>query len=190
MREPVTVTAAAELPVSLEEFREHLRLTTTREDASLGAFLEAATGWAEAYTGRAFVTRTLDAYFDGFSTDLCLPRPPLQSVDSVKYLDDAGDLQTVDSALYRVDAVHVPGRVVLTVGQSWPTPSDRPANVVVRYVAGYGDAAAVPSRVKAAILLAAAHYYERREATDAAPVREIPLGAKDLLWPEVYLLVA
>lgn len=165
------VTPPAIEPVSLAEARLHLRVDSDAEDALIAGLIRTAREQAEHRTRRALITQTLEAIYCGFPWGgaLELPRPPLQSVTSVKYYDVADAEATLAAALYSVDTAALLGRVVLDDGQSWPTTALRPAQgVIVRYVAGYGDGAGdVPESIRHWILLTVGELFERREHATA-----------------------
>jgi uncharacterized phiE125 gp8 family phage protein len=93
-----------------------------------------------------------------------LGRPPLQSVTSIKYIDEDGVQQTLDSSLYTVDKDSEPGWVFPAPGQSWPSTKAIQNAVRVRYVAGYGAASDVPSALKLWIHAHLANSYKNRES--------------------------
>lgn len=172
-------------PVSLAEAKAQCRVDSTDDDAFITGLIAAAREMAEKVARRAFVTQTWDLVLDAWpdSDQIELPRPPLQSVMSVTYVDDDGVSATFPSSSYLVDTDSEPGRVVLKTGYTWPSATLQAANGVrVRFVAGYGAAAAVPAHLAAAIKLLVGHWYENREATAAGDVaREVPLGVQALL---------
>lgn len=176
------ITAPAVEPVTLAEAKAQLRKTTADEDALISSLIVAARNFAEAYTGRAFITQTWDYVLDAFPCGLFeLPKGPLQSVSSVKYLDSAGVEQTLAAAGYKVDALTDPGRIAPAYGQSWPTTRSEPNAVTVRFVAGYGDASAVPQAIKEALLLLISHLFENREAVAEGNFSALPLGFEPML---------
>jgi len=97
-----------------------------------------------------------------------LPMPPLQSVTSLKYIDDAGVEQTMPTADYVVDAQHMIGRIRPAHGTQWPSTLDDEGAVRITFVAGYGAAGAVPQPIKQAILLLVGHWWINREAVGEA----------------------
>lgn len=135
--------------------------SNTTADPLLATLIAAARGHAEQELKRKLITQTLDAYFDSFPSEILLP--PLQSVTSIVYTDDAGDEQTLSASLYTVDAVSIPARIVPAYGQAWPSTRDQPNAVRVRFVAGYGLAAAVPNCVKQWMLLDVKAMYDNRD---------------------------
>lgn len=181
------VTPPAAEPVSLAEAKLHLRIDVNDEDTLVESYITAAREWCELAARRAFVTQTLALRLAEWPCGDCiqLPRPPLASVTSITYTDSAGANQTMTSADYLVYATAEPGLVQLGYGKSWPSATlQLGPSIVITYVAGYGNAAAVPKRYKQAILLMTGHFYENREQVIAVPgisLAEVPLAVQSLL---------
>jgi hypothetical protein len=95
--------------------------------------------------------------------NMALPRPKLQSVNWIKYLDEDGTLQTLDPSNYQVVKSNTPGYIKPI--NSWPTVQANTAeSVQVQFVAGYGDSGdSVPETINMAIRLLAASWYETRQ---------------------------
>ncbi len=166
------VTPPAEEPVSLETVKAHLRVSGSAEDTLLAAYLQAAREMGEGVARRAFMTQTLRLTLDDFPSNaiLKLPRPPLQSVGAVTYLDRDG----IEHAWtdFMMDARSEPGRIVFN---SLPNASlSESGAVAVEFTAGYESAADVPGIFIQAILMTVAVWYENREMGD------VPSGAKNL----------
>lgn len=178
-------TAPAEEPISLSEAKLHLRVDISDDDDLITSQIVTARRRAEKIAGRALVTQTWDYVLDAFpeGDTLEIPKPPLQSITSIKYYDEDGTEYTVDSGDYYVDTYGEPGRVVLKSSATWPSTTLREANgVIVRFVAGYGDAEDVPEEFKQAIYLLVGHFYENREAVSDAKLLPTPDGVMALLW--------
>ena len=172
------ITAPLEHPVTLAEARQHLRATSIDEDALILALIYAAVEHAENFISGVLITQTWDLSLDVFpGAEIELPKAPLQSVTSVKYIDLDGVQQTVASADYQVDAIREPGRIKLVPTASWPSVKEQLNAVTIRFVAGYGLAAAVPFQIKAAILLLV-QYHEQRNANE-----KVLAAVERLLWP-------
>lgn len=178
---------AIESPVSLDEAKDHLRVTTTTEDQYINALCLAATNFAEKFQRRTFVTRERTMVLDLFPTVIRPPNPPLVSVTSIVYVDVNGTSQTLASSNYRVDTDTEPGRITLAYEQSWPTIRSVTSAITITYQAGYGKAAAVPDDVKHAIKLMLTHFFEYREPVSAVKMEIVPLGALNLLWSDRIL---
>lgn len=186
----VLITPPTEEPVSLEEAKLHLRVDISDDDALIGGLIQAARERAEDILRRALITQTWELTLDRFPSgnELELPFPPLQSVASIKYTDSDGDEAEFSSDDYIVDTAEEPGKVILAYGSNWPSVTLYPTGAVkVRFVAGYGEATAVPQTFKQAILLMAGEWYENRENAVQQRMAEIPLAAKNLLWPRRVL---
>lgn len=180
------VTAPADEPLSLEEAKEHLRVSVTDEDELIRALVIAARERAEQETRRALVTQTWEATGRFFPNVVRLPKPPLRSVTHVKYFDTANVEQTLDaSTFYKVSAPAgpqaEPGRISLRYGQVWPSAYAEDDVITVRFVAGYGDAEDVPWTIKQGMLLAIGHWYANRETVVVGTiVADLPMASKQL----------
>ena len=90
----------------------------------------------------------------------------MQSITSVKYYDANGTLTTLSGSLYQTDIVSEPARISVSPGgiSLWPsTQIDKINAVEIEFVAGYGNAAAVPPGIKHAVKLAVGSLYGYRE---------------------------
>lgn len=165
--------------------------TNTTGDPQIALLIAAARQAAEQELRRYLITQTLDAYFDAFpaidygrsesrTPDYygdAINLPPLQSVTAITYVDTDGTTQTLAADLYTVDANSRPARIAPAYGQSWPSTRDQPNAVKVRFVAGYGVAAAVPQCVKAWML-------EKIAELHPSVQRPMPEYVSGLLDPE------
>lgn len=174
-----TVAPTAE-PLSAAEVRQYARIDETTDDSLVLALIAAARECCERVTGRTLVTQTWKLVLDAFpAAGLYLPRPPLQSVSSITYLDASGVQQTLAPTLYRVDAVSDPGWLELGFGASWPATYGVSACVAITFVCGYGAASAVPPGIRERLLCYVAHRYDRRADFDQEFCESLfaPLGA-------------
>lgn len=157
--------------------------TNTTEDPTLVKLIEIARSRAEIETDRCFITQTWDWKLDAFPAgDLEVPLSPLQvegEVGSIKYYDTAGTLKTWAAANYSLDTDSIPGRISRAYGVSYPSTRVMNNAVIVRFVAGYGDADDVPQPIKEAILEIVAFLYMNRGTS----AEELPGYIKELLWP-------
>lgn len=171
--------------VSLETIKEHLRIDLTEEHALLQSYLAAAVEQAEGLTRRAFLTQTLLYSVDAWPSSgvLKLPRPPLQSVDSVIYFDVDGNEHLWTD--YRVNTRSEPGAIYFN-----NTPSEEldPSGgaIEIQYIAGYASPAEVPQTITQALLMTIGHWYENRESTTGNnyQVFEVPNGPREALLNE------
>lgn len=128
-------------PVSRTYVKQHCKVTVTDDDTLLDAWIRTATSDIEAETWRQLITATYDYSFDAFPIcgGFLVPRAPLRKVESITYLDSAGNLQTLSASVYRVvrQGDIEPGFIELTYGQTWPSTYPVANAVTVRFVAGY-----------------------------------------------------
>lgn len=175
-----TITPPAVEPVSLETAKLHVRVDHNADDTLITSYIKSAREMGEGLARRAFITQTLELVLDVFPATraLKLPRPPLQSVTSVKYFDADNVEHTWTD--YEVDARSEPGWLIFRSVPS--TGLFESGAVVVRFVAGYGNTAdTVPDTFVQGVLLTVGHWYENREAVNVGnTVTEIPLGYRPL----------
>ena len=175
-------TAPTVEPVSLTDMKLHLRVTCSEDDGLITALIVAARQWCEDFEGRAYITQTITMNMEWLFSQIILPKPLLQTVESITYIDTGGDVQTLSTDLYDVDAVREPGQIVRAFSQSYPQVRGDVNGVTIVYKAGYGDAATdVPDRTIAAIKLFVGHLYENRITVTDVKMNELPLGVKALL---------
>jgi uncharacterized phiE125 gp8 family phage protein len=159
------ITLPSGVLVTLAEAKQHLRVDTDDEDDLITAYVAAATEWCAGFQNRAYLTQVLEQSFDDFPDWVfALLRPPLVSVESIKFTDVNNTEYTFDPAKYIVDTDSEPGRISLNYNVIWPTVVLRPINAVrVRFTAGYPDVSKVPEVVKQAIKLLVGHWHANRE---------------------------
>ena len=186
MTYPITiVTAPVNEPVTIIGVKAQSRVDITDDDDLIYAQIVAARELCELQARRAFVTQTLAVTLDAWPANgiIELPRPPLQSVTSIKYTDEDGNQSTFASSNYIVDTAN--NRVVLKSSATWPSDVlQRVAAILVTFVAGYSTSADVPTIYKQAILLTIGHWYENREAVvveRGVNIQELPIGVNRLL---------
>ncbi len=174
-------------PVTLAEAKAHLRLDTDSDDAYVSALITAARERVELFLCRALITQAFEYTLDGFPTNqvIDLPRPPLQAVESIQYVDTAGIIQTLSQEDYVVDASSGEiGRVALAWNRFWPLTRSSINNVIIRFTAGYGDAAVdVPQAIRQGILIEVSNLYENREDVVVGQNISMLSLSERLLWP-------
>lgn len=181
------LTAPASEPVTLAEVKTRLRIDDATDDAGVNRLIAAATKHAESITRRAFVTQkwalTLDAFPCGSIT---LPLPPLQSVEEISYIDSAGATVVLASTEYLVDKNGIVGMIHRAYQKQWPVTRAQPMAVTIKFTAGYGAAAAVPSDLASALMLLVAHWDQNREPVVIGTiVSSVPMSVESLLAPFV-----
>jgi uncharacterized phiE125 gp8 family phage protein len=179
-------------------------ITNTTADPALGQWITSAREFVESFTHRALITQTWDLQLDGFPLNwstiqvdvrqvdggaIWIPKPPLISVTSVIYVATDGSTPTWAASNYTVDAPQGEkarmGRLVPAWSIYYPVTRSVPNAATVRFVAGYGAAAAVPSALKSAMKLLIGNWYLNREAGEIirGSADVLPFGVEALLWP-------
>lgn len=157
-------TPPATEPISTTDAKSHLAVTSSDDDALIDAYVASAREALEQRTRRAFLTQTYTLTLPAFvSKPILLPRPPLQSVTSVKYYPSGGGAQAtlVEDTDYRVNAAGLFGCVELVEGTSWPATSNRHDAVEIIYVTGYGASGSnLPASLLHAIRLQLSEMFE------------------------------
>jgi len=129
------------LPVTIEEVKRAARTCDTAHDAYLMALAMSSTVYAQRLQNRSLITQTLKQTLDCWLPELTLLYPRLQSVTSIKYLDTAGDQQTLAADQYTVDTNSEPGRIFRAPYISWPSLYGSPSQIEITYAAGYEEVA-------------------------------------------------
>lgn len=159
------ITAPTAQPVTLAEVKASARITHSYQDTMLSSLILAAVESVEEYCNRSLITQTWKITRDDIDDedDGILPRPPLQSVSSVKYIDTTGIQQTADSSIYQVDTASEPGNISLLPGQMWPATACGYKNTwEITFVAGYGaTSASVPEKIRQAIIALVVHWLDK-----------------------------
>jgi uncharacterized phiE125 gp8 family phage protein len=187
-------------PISLEEARDHLRITpygspqVHPDDDYIEGLITAARQFCENYTGRALASQKIAGVVDILAGSIVLPRSPARSIDSITYVDMNGSTQTVSASVYRLDNFwdYYPSTVNLAYDQQWPQTRAQDNAATITYTAGYTtgespDDFPLPSPIRAAMLLIVGNLYENRQQDVMGGTRlnfnSLPLGVYALLQP-------
>lgn len=154
------------------------------QDALITIYLNAAVNEFENLTGRALISSVWDYTLDNFPAySFRLPKGQLVSVASVKYTPEGGSETTFSSANYSVDTKSDPGRITLNDDVFWPVQELIPASgFVVRFTAGWANAAAVPADIKAALLFKCQMLYDGSTRATTSAVAEIAMKRLDQVF--------
>jgi uncharacterized phiE125 gp8 family phage protein len=127
---------------------------------------------------------------DGLSGYEIIPGvPPLQSVESIKYIDTDGVQQTLAPTTYKVDCASTMGRIAPAYGTSWPVTRNEISAVEVSFTSGYGTPAKVPRGIKNWMLIRIATLYANREEVAILPRGKVePLPFVDRLLDNYRVL--
>lgn len=136
------ISQPAQEPMTLSEVKLHLRIDTDEEDTLIAAHILAARQYCEQHQNRAYAQQTIELTLDDWPSyggePIEIPRPPLISVETVKYFGTDNAEYIWDPALYFVDTDSEPGRICPAYSEIYPALQLRPINgVKIRYMAGY-----------------------------------------------------
>lgn len=143
--------------------------STRADDDLLTELIQTARESVEGYTSRALITQTWDYFLYDFpqSDRILLPLGNVQSVTSMSWKDTDGDETVLVAGTdYLVETNGDQcGKIVLPYAKTWPSNSLYPSKPIkIRFVCGWTTADEVPSRLKAAMLIAIGDLWENREA--------------------------
>lgn len=156
------VTPAGSEPLDVDEIKLHLKVDFDDDDALITRRAKGVRKSLESEMRRQFVSASWDLYLDDFSWMILLEKSPITEVTKICYYDSSDSLQTLSTDVYQVDMVSEPARITLKDGQQWPGIFNRLNAVIVRFVAGNTNAAAVPEDIKEIILMLTSYYYDNR----------------------------
>lgn len=172
----------AKLPVTMDEVKDHLRImeSDTSNDFMIEQLIKTAVGRVEDETGRVLITQTWDLIFDSWNEliwhdGLCgikrrFPFGRCQSVESITYLDEDKNQQTVDTDQYEVSGLNTDEACIVfhsDGGFGYPSLYEVEP-VTVRVVCGYGDSYGdIPEMIKTAIKIIVSDLYDDEDHEQA-----------------------
>ena len=206
---PLTLVAPAAAPaVTAAELGDHLRLpigfgddpgTGGADDPALTRAITAAVASIE----RALATALLRQSWDWRTPDwpqaakrgragratlspapgaAALPLSPILSISSVSLIAPDGEITPWPAQNWRLD-LSTPRPSLRARSGCLPQPPDG-GHALIRFDAGYGDAASdIPADLRHAVLLLAAYYFETRADPAAETLSSAPHGLDHLLAP-------
>lgn len=155
------ITDATSEPVTLGDVKASLILAGADDDALINGYIKTARQLVENFAHISLLAQTweLSIPLSALTTPIIgLPRPPIQSITSVKYVDTSGVEHEFNKDGYFADA---PNECVrLKNGYGWVT--EDVAYYKIQYVAGYATVGVIADGFKRAIVLTAHHLYEHR----------------------------
>lgn len=176
------VTGPETEPVTLTEAKTHLRVEHDADDTLITSLVTAAREWCEGFLNRALITQTRRLAISSWPIyPLRLSGIPIQSIESVTYVDSDGETGTVAADQYRLTAS---GELIRTYNGEWPSVTLMGRECIsITYKCGWASADYVPRQIKQAMLLLIGAWYETREGMTEANRQEVPFGVRELLYP-------
>lgn len=176
------ITGPAVEPVSVDNVKLHAHIDHDVEDDLIASWIKAARMAAETFQWRSYYTQKWEMVFDTYPpAEVYLARPPLISVESVKYYDTDDTEYSFDLNDLIIDTGSCPGRISLAYSVVWPSTVLRPIDSFkIRYIAGYGDSedttttddgtvTAIPDTIKYAIYVYCTWMNENRAGETNVP---------------------
>lgn len=187
-------------PLTPADMQSHSRILQWDVDNGLLAgYITAARDYVETKLRRQLLTAqyilTLDQ-FPGRQVDdyrpptwrygiIRMPLPPLQSVQSIQYVDPGQSSKvytTLDPSMYQVSLNTEPGRVAPAAFQVWPATNPLVMEAIqVTFTCGWTDKSLIPPRIIQAIKMLVAHMYDNREPVVEAAANRLPYGLRTWL---------
>lgn len=164
----ITITPAA-IAVSVADIKLNSRIENTVEDAWITDAIKAATEQAEHRTGNTYGARVVEFALDSFPVAEIQTPTPLNSVVSIKYVNEIGNEQTVSNTLYTIENYRLK-HWILPVGE-WPVTSIGANAVKIQVNIGYAE---MPASVKQWVKLAVDTWYKHRGSVTDAQSFELP----------------
>lgn len=171
------ITPPVAEPITLEEAKQHLRITGSDDDIILLSMIKQAREFCEDFQNKKYITQTLEMVLDSFPKDNYVSFEncsPVQSVESIKYYDTSGQEYIFDAGNYIVDTDSFVNRIVLGYCKLWPTVQLQTINAVrVRFTAGFGNTGVdVPETVKWAMILHMRLLYDDYKPDERTKIEE------------------
>lgn len=184
----IRITGPVGFPVTLEDAKAHLNVDHGADDPLITSLIGAATEHLESLLGRKLLTQRWELRLARFPRGAIeVPLPPCREIIGITYLDRDEDEQTLDLSSVRVSGLGtMEGALVeARLSSPWPATATHPEAVRLRFDAGFGGAADVPTPLKTAILQHVASLYQTREAAYVGPanIEAVPQGYLDIIAP-------
>lgn len=193
----VIISPPACEPVLLDEFKDHLRLDGSDEDAPLGALISSARNLVENYLNLYLVDRTLALYLDKWplqdglgtsshsipwwsgtasgalslldraASSIVLPLRPVSDISSINMIAPDGTETLWSADNYQLRPGLSP-LIALQSGRRWPAAGRAVDGIKITLISGFGSSwNAVPASLRQATLMLASHLYANRGDTSA-----------------------
>lgn len=174
------ITSQTEWFAELPEVKAHLDESTTDNDAYIQELIYAAQSSVEEQCGAGLNLATYEIYYDWFPAEIEIWTWPVSSIESIKYTDIDGDVQTVSSDDYTTDLVNKPARAIPL--STWPGTKVIPNAVVVQYKTGFTSPQVIPADITLALLLIIDDWFKNREDRG----RRFPRVSEKILFKYKY----
>lgn len=186
----ITISAPATEPITAAEVKASARIDTTDFDGQIAIIIPGLRDYVENFLGRRLITQTVELVLDAFpDAEIDLRLPDVQSITSVTYIDGDGATQTLTGTDYSLDGSSSPCWLLPAYGTSWPATRDTVNALRVRYVVGYGAAAAVPAAIRNWMIVHAVQQLGSPDGFSARDIQPVPFVDRLLDAYRMYQVV-
>ncbi len=147
---------------TLQEVKNHLKAGDDEDDL-IRLYLQGAVVACENKLQTGIMNATYELYAKCFELNTSLQKKWVSAVNSVKYYDQDGTLQTVSSGDYSLQDFRIPNVLTFDTDFTFPSTDDREFPLIVNFNAGFMSASGVLPNIKTAILLEVGDRYENRQ---------------------------
>ena len=166
--------------ITLADAKAWLKVDHTDDDDLITALLPAVRKSVEHYMRRKVLACDIvETWMQWPGAKIELYWSKLNEVTAIKYIDEAGDEQTVDSSNYFLGSNYRPPFIMFGIEYQFPAVTVSPNAVTVEYSAGWADADSIPGDILVAMKLVLSDMYENRTDT----VRRLPTASMLYLQP-------
>lgn len=157
------LTPAALVPGPLDELKQWLAITTSRDDSSLASMLLAAIEACEAFTGQMPLETMCEEIVPATRGWHSIATTPVQAILSLEQMVEDDGRSTVDPDDYLFD-ISSDGCGRINLLRTFSS-----SRLAVQFIAGAaGQWDSLPQGLKHGIIRLAAHYYRERNQGDSA----------------------
>lgn len=161
--------------ISLAVAKDHLKVDGDDENELISSYIDAAIEHAENYTGISIKEALYEYRFSSFPSEFLFKTNPVQSIDSIVYLDENNAEQTLDASKYELVQTD---RYFSTIifEDDLPTLAASQKAVIINVSTGFEESK-TPAVIKSAILLILGALYENRQDK----IQKLPTASQSLL---------
>ncbi len=157
------------MPVDLDILKDQLKIarTNTSEDIIINIALGGAIRACENKLQRSIMDAVHELYASSWKCRYDLQQYPVSAINSVKYYDVNGALQSVSTGMYRAQSFRAPSYLEFDGTFDSPSYYDREFPIIVNFNAGHLAATGtggVSDIVRGSILMEAVDRYENRQS--------------------------
>ncbi len=156
--------------LSTADAKAWMRVDTSADDSLIADLVAESIDFIEEQYGFQLIEKTVTIEYEYYGKEVRLPLYPVQSVTSVKAIDQDGTETTLTSDEYYLTG----DTLIIDSVYGWEVPDDR-IRLKVVYVAGYTS---IPSGITLGLKKLVASNYEDRQDVFEGNVSEMPNSSK------------